>query len=87
MAELNSTAVQIPESFRRYLKQHMTEDHERLEALLDDAACLAEHRSFYTAAKKFEDFRMREEQHISVEEASSSRCWRRCFPIRWQLLK
>src|SRR5215470_10607054 len=69
MAELNSvTAVQIPESFRRYLKQHMTEDHEKLEELLDDAACLAEHRSFYTAAKKFEDFRMRQEQHIAVEE-------------------
>lgn len=69
MSEANSVApAPIPESFRRYLKQHMTEDHEKLEATLDDAACLVAHRSFYTAAKRFEDFQIRQEQHMAVEE-------------------
>jgi len=69
MIENESVApVKIPDSFRHYLKQHMTEDHEKLEAILEDAACLAEHRFFYGAAKKFEDFQIREEQHMRVEE-------------------
>lgn len=69
MSEANSGApVEIPESFRRYLKQRMTEDHERLEVMLDDAACLASHGSFYTAAKRFEDFQIRQEQHMDIEE-------------------
>jgi iron-sulfur cluster repair protein YtfE (RIC family) len=69
MPEANAVApVKIPDSFRRYFKQHLIEDHEKLEAILDDAACLAEHRSYYTAAKRFEEFRMRQEQHMAVEE-------------------
>jgi|GEM_PF-5110272 len=69
MSEANSVApALIPESFRRYLKQHMTEDHEKLEETLDDAACLVTHRSFYIAAKRFEDFQVRQAQHMAVEE-------------------
>src|SRR5215510_10979862 len=69
MSEANSVAPgHIPESFQRYLKQHMTEDHEKLEGMLDDAACLVAHRSFYTAGKRFEDFQIRTEQHMAVEE-------------------
>ncbi len=68
MSANSVSPVEIPDSFRRYLKQHMTEDHEKLEAKLDDAACLVAHRSFYTAAKRFEEFRIRAEQHMTVEE-------------------
>jgi hypothetical protein len=69
MNEINTVPPEkMPESFRRYLRQHMTEDHEKLEAILEDATCLAEHRLFYTAAKKFEEFQTRQEQHMAVEE-------------------
>src|SRR5215471_1045087 len=69
MIEANAaTPLKIPDSFRRYLTQHLTEEHQKLEAILDDAACLTAHRSFYTAAKKFEEFRVRQEQHMAVEE-------------------
>jgi hypothetical protein len=70
MKEANAVSpVKIPDSFRRYLKQHLTEEHQKLEEILEDAACLTAHRSFYTAAKKFEEFRTRQEQHMAVEES------------------
>jgi hemerythrin-like domain-containing protein len=68
MSANSVSPVEIPESFRRYLKQHMVEDHEKLESMLDDAASLVAHRFFYPAAKRFEEFRIREEQHMAVEE-------------------
>ena len=68
MSRSSASRAEIPESYRRYLKQHVVEDHEKLEEMLQGAACLVAHRWFCAAAKRFEQFRIREEQHMAVEE-------------------
>lgn len=57
----------VSDSFRRYLKNRLTEDRPVLEKILDDAAYLVEHRSFATAGKRFGELRIRLERHMAVE--------------------
>ncbi len=63
-----SIATDNPESLRRQLARRLTEDHPELDAILEAVADLVSRRSFHSAAKRFGEFRIKQERHMTLEE-------------------
>jgi hypothetical protein len=49
------------------LWRRLCDDHQQLDAVLNDVQQLTEERAFSTASKRFGEFRLREERHLRTE--------------------
>jgi hypothetical protein len=48
--------------------RRLCDEHRQLDAVLHDVQLLTEERAFSTAAKRFGEYRLREERHLRAEE-------------------